>query len=326
MWSRFEDSGLESGLKGFSGWVCTVLLLLGLPVLTSAETPAHQLNYDTVIATDGVPLSIITTGPATTEGIVFVHGFSMSAEVFLPQLQSELATDWRLVAFDLRGHGSSGKPWDPVAYTDSARWASDLEVVRKAAGLDRMILVAWSYGGLTVMDYLRHFGDNHVAAVELVGSLAGLLSPDEVMYDSEFIAEIMASGEMAVSPNLGVRLRAATEFADWLTEKEIPRELHDKLAVMPLLLPPYVLEAMSARLADNTDLRDQLTLPLRFSYGAYDESVPATAVQLLLSRMPSAEAVSYPESGHSPFIEDEHTYNRRLGKFARIHLQTTQNK
>ena len=301
-------------------WSVALLLLAAVSVAT-AEGTAPDLRYTTVRAADGVPLAMITAGPATREGILFLHGFSLTAEAFLPQLTSALADRWRLVAFDLRGHGSSGKPWETDAYRQSERWAADVEAVRRAAGLDRMILVGWSYGGTVALDYLRHYGDDHVAGIELTGSLGGLLPREQVAFDPVKMAAAAANSARAVSPQLGERIAAAAEFADRLVAGQLPPELRAKLVVMPLLLPPHAREAMMGRSLDNTDLRDRIVVPLRFSHGTLDALVPAASLERLLALLPTAEAVAYPATGHALFIEQTALYNRRLGDFARQNLE-----
>jgi non-heme chloroperoxidase len=115
-----------------------LLLLLGffLGAVCQAE-PA--LNYRTVEGADGVPLSVVTAGNATRPAIVFIHGIGQSHYMFHKQLQSSLADDFYLIAFDLRGHGASGKPWDTVAYNQSSIWADDVAAVIAATQARRPV-------------------------------------------------------------------------------------------------------------------------------------------------------------------------------------------
>ena len=64
-------------------------------------------------------------------------------------------TTFRIVTFDLRGHGLSEKPLGPEHYASGKLWADDLAAVIEQIGLERPTLVAWSYGGYVVADYLR---------------------------------------------------------------------------------------------------------------------------------------------------------------------------
>ena len=85
------------------------------------------------------------------------------------QYDSSLVDEFRLVAYDLRGHGMSEAPADAASYTDGRMWADDLAAVIDHLGLDRPVLVGWSYGAFVIGDYLRVHGQDNVAALELRG-------------------------------------------------------------------------------------------------------------------------------------------------------------
>ena len=68
--------------------------------------------------------------------------------------------NYRLVAMDLRGHGSSDKPRD--AYGDSRLWADDVDAAIRELELDQPILCGWSYGPLVILDYIRHYGEEAI--------------------------------------------------------------------------------------------------------------------------------------------------------------------
>ena len=82
----------------------------------------------------GVPLHVVETGNATGRPILFIHGISQCWLSWSRQLNSDLASDYRLVAMDLRGHGLSDKPRE--GYTDSKLWADDVNAVIQTLRLD----------------------------------------------------------------------------------------------------------------------------------------------------------------------------------------------
>ena len=47
----------------------------------------------------------------------------------------------------------------PEHYADGQLWADDLAAVIEQTGLERPVVVAWSYGGYIVADFLRAYGD-----------------------------------------------------------------------------------------------------------------------------------------------------------------------
>jgi pimeloyl-ACP methyl ester carboxylesterase len=81
---------------------------------------------------------------------------------------SVLANDFRLVAFDVRGHGASEKPTDVSRYADDRLFADDVHSVMEAFKLRRPVLVGWSYAGRIVGDYVEAYGTSRIAGINYV--------------------------------------------------------------------------------------------------------------------------------------------------------------
>ena len=58
----------------------------------------------TVRAVDGTPLHTEVFGPSDGYPIVLTHGFTCAIRVWAHQI-ADLADDYRVIAFDHRGHG-----------------------------------------------------------------------------------------------------------------------------------------------------------------------------------------------------------------------------
>ena len=122
----------------------------------------------------GLPLLVAEGGRPEGPPIILLHGFSQCHLCWYRQFEGRLAERFRLIAPDLRGHGGSAKPEDRAAYSDGALWADDLAAVIGTLGLERPIVVAWSYAGAMVCDYLRHRGTAEIAGVNFVGAVVKL--------------------------------------------------------------------------------------------------------------------------------------------------------
>ena len=77
--------------------------------------------------------------------VVLLHGLSMTADSCWHGTYQRLATRHRVVAFDLRGHGS-GLPVEGQFSLDAC--ADDVLAVADALGLGRFVAVGYSIGGL----------------------------------------------------------------------------------------------------------------------------------------------------------------------------------
>jgi non-heme chloroperoxidase len=137
-------------------------------------TVAQTRTIHTVRGGGGLRLHVREWGKTDGPPILLIHGLSQNHLCWAKQYQSSLAEEFRLVAYDLRGHGMSEAPLGPEHYTDATLWADDLAAIIEQLGLDRPVLVGWSYGGLVICDYLRAHGQDRIASVDLVGGVVTL--------------------------------------------------------------------------------------------------------------------------------------------------------
>ena len=98
----------------------------------------------------------------------FIHGFAQSYLSWMRQVNSDLAKEFRIVTYDLRGHGNSDKPLDKARYQDNKAWGDEVQAVMDAAGLKRPVLVGWSYAGRVISDYVTTHGAGKLAGINFV--------------------------------------------------------------------------------------------------------------------------------------------------------------
>ncbi|MGY5766364.1 alpha/beta fold hydrolase [Brachybacterium sp. DNPG3] len=93
---------------------------------------------------DGVGLRADVTGRGPA--LVLLHGSVLSRAIWrgLGYL-APLAEEHTVVRVDLRGHGGSGKPHDPAAYTQEV-FVRDLFAVLDALGIEQAALLGYSLG------------------------------------------------------------------------------------------------------------------------------------------------------------------------------------
>lgn len=110
------------------------------------DLPAPQW----VMASDGVRLATYDFGDDPSAPVVVaVHGFSSSAAdnwVVTGWVRDLTNAGFRVLAYDQRGHGASGTPHDPTAYT-MRQLVADLEVVIDTWLLDDVAYLGYSLGG-----------------------------------------------------------------------------------------------------------------------------------------------------------------------------------
>jgi 3-oxoadipate enol-lactonase len=92
----------------------------------------------------GTTLRCWTHGADGLPWLVISHGLGLDSTSFEP-LAARLKPRWRVLRWDLPGHGESGPM--PAAF-DMTMSVKALETVLTAAGCDRAVLLGFSYGGV----------------------------------------------------------------------------------------------------------------------------------------------------------------------------------
>ena len=135
-----------------------------------------------VLASDGVPLHVEVNGPDDAPvTIIFCHGYALHQDSWHYQ-RRDLASAARLVFWDQRGHGRSGRAGGKPVTVDQT--GSDLAAVMRAVvtGRSRVIHDGHSMGGMTIMALAgKHpelFGSTVAGAVLIATTAGGLSGPD----------------------------------------------------------------------------------------------------------------------------------------------------
>jgi pimeloyl-ACP methyl ester carboxylesterase len=136
--------------------LCIELCLLwgvGMPFTDSTGTVIHY-----VVAGSGPP-------------VLLHHGFSNSLECWQDTGYVDLlAARFRLIMIDARGHGSSGKPHEPDAYTLQHQ-VDDVIAVLDDVGVERVHFYGYSLGGRIGFALARSRPDR-LASIALGGASA----------------------------------------------------------------------------------------------------------------------------------------------------------
>ncbi len=260
---------------------------------------------------------MVTAGDPQSPAILFVHGIGQSHYSFVRQLNSDLAEDFFLVTFDLRGHAASGKPWLAEAYNQSAVWARDVAAVIAATQIERPIVVAWSYGTLVILDYVREFGVDNLAAINLTGghgALRPFRMPAADNPDAEAFARVR---ELQLSASLTDNIDAVERMVQWLTEGPIPDRERQYFEAITLMLPAYARRGMLERRPDNQDLLAKLTLPVLLSLGEADNPTQIEDGADMAAAHGNVSLSVYADTGHSVFFEQPERFNTELRQLAR---------
>ncbi|MFC4373011.1 alpha/beta fold hydrolase [Nocardia halotolerans] len=118
----------------------------------NAPEAAHQVIP--VTTADGAELRVHVYGPDTAPTLVLIHGWACSIEYWNPQI-SAFAGEYRVVAYDQRGHGESTLGTTaPSEHTLADDLATVLDATLRPG--EQAVLAGHSMGGLTIQAWAKH--------------------------------------------------------------------------------------------------------------------------------------------------------------------------
>jgi pimeloyl-ACP methyl ester carboxylesterase len=244
--------------------------------------------------------------------LLLIHGWSQSDLCWTKQITGDLASRFRIVTFDLRGHGLSEKPLGPEHYSDGQLWAEDVAAVIEQTELERPVVVAWSYGGFVLTDYLRAYGEAQIAAINLVGGAVILRPPTFEHIGPGFLANANDACESDLATNIAAIqrfLRACT--VDELDERERAAALSWNMVV-----PPGVRGALISREIDGSDALTTVSVPVLVSHGREDAIILPSMAEHVLAGCETAAPSWYDRVGHMPFWEAADRFDAELAELA----------
>lgn len=279
-----------------------------MTAMSSPDAP----SLASAVSSDGATIAYRVLGEPAARPLVLIHGWAQSSACWGPELLSELASRFRVVAIDLRGHGHSTVAGS--GYDSAAQWADDVEAVLDSAGIGDgagAILLGWSYGGIVVSDYLASRGEGRVAGIVLCGAVTSISrSPGGAVGPA-----MMAVGDGGFDEDPARALESLTSFGEALT-RNADGASRQRFLGLSLATPPAVRGAMLRRRVDNEETLRGLSIPALVIHGDHDGVVLPAAGQANAEMIPGGRYVAFAESAHAPFVEEMPAFLAELDAFA----------
>lgn len=230
-------------------------------------------------------------GSPDAPAIVLMHGFSHSLESFDPWAEG-LSGDYRVIRFDLPGHGVTG-PHPDGAYSNEAT-TEQVSALLEALTLDRFVIGGNSLGGLVAWRYAAAHPER-VAGLVLVSP--GGYSINNVG-DTPLEAPLPVQLYLRMVPDAGVRMATQALYGN-------PERLsEERLAqIGQMMRQPGIGDALVARISqftlpDPEPVLASIEAPTLILWGNQDRMIPADQGARFAAAMPNARLVTYEGVGH----------------------------
>jgi pimeloyl-ACP methyl ester carboxylesterase len=243
--------------------------------------------------------------------VLFIHGNSSCRKVFMRQMTSEFYEQYRMITFDLPGHGESENSPHPHQTYTLAGFADATQELIETLRLQRPVVVGWSLGGHIAIELLsRHLplqalllsGAPPVGKLNGVSDISqgfkksptGSAAGTEAWSDEDaqvFVRRIFSGSEETF-------LIDAAKRADGRFRKRVFEASREGLGVNQR----EVIEGAAITIGMINGAEDPILNLDYFDSLHYQHLWDGTVVRL-------------PGVGHAPFWQDAKTFNALLGRF-----------
>jgi pimeloyl-ACP methyl ester carboxylesterase len=255
--------------------------------------------------------------------LIALHGGpGLDGSVWFPGLDPLAADGWRVLAPDHRANGRSDAG-DPSTWT-VPQMADDVERLIGRLGLDRPVVIGWSFGSFVAQAHMARHGS--ASGYVLVGTVAGpgdLLTVGDRLaaFEPEHLrAQVTASWEREPTVQTAEECRQllADQTPFHVSDPEGPLVAwiveNDRVVYRPEVLRHFSTGGEYGLVDRREDLRS-FTRPVLVLSGADDRTTPAAAAQSLADAIPTARHVVIPNAAHMALYEQPDAFHAALGAF-----------
>lgn len=280
---------------------------------------------------DGTRLHTEVFGRNDAPPIVLAHGITCSLQVWHEQI-NDLSRDFRVIAYDHRGHGRSGVPQQSAYSLDHL--AADLDSVLAATLRrgERAVIAGHSMGGIAISSWAERFPDRvakRAAAVALINTttgdlldkikllrLPGMLKPARVAAARNMIRSLGGAPLIyGTQPGSMLFLQMMAVGAD--ADPAIPRLLHKLFATTPAAGRGAWARVLVDEMGPDTYIDiSGLVVPTLVIGSTKDRLLPMSQARRIAQDAPNlAELVEMP-GGHCAILEHPGDVNGHLRDLA----------
>lgn len=229
--------------------------------------------------------------------VVLLHGFPLDRSMWSHQ-QASVGAIYRVIAPDLRGHGTTAAP-DGVYPVDAL--ADDVIETLDALQLTGpVVLGGLSLGGYVALSIADRY-PGRLKALMLLNTRASADTPEAAQLRREAADEVERTHDVEpVVARMLPRLFAAGFVRD---HPDVVARFHGRMSRMVPRAVAGTLRGMADR-PDRTEVLGRIQVPTLVVSGSEDQVIPAEETERMVAALPRATHVVVPGAGHLAPVEN----------------------
>jgi pimeloyl-ACP methyl ester carboxylesterase len=254
-------------------------------------------------------LHVDDVGPGPV--VVLLHGFPFDNTMWESQ-QATVGSEYRILSPDLRGHGRSVAPDEPVYPVDAL--ADDVLETLDAMGIEGpVVLGGQSMGGYVALSIADRF-PTRLRALMLFDTRSGADTPEAARVREDLAREVEAAG----TAEPVVRSMIPKLFSPTTRQRraDLISRIGDRMLATPARAVAATLRGLATR-PDRTGCLSRILVPTLVVCGVDDAITPLEQSRGLASAIPNARLVEIPDAGHLAPLENPAPVNLAILEFLR---------
>jgi pimeloyl-ACP methyl ester carboxylesterase len=243
---------------------------------------------------NGIDLYYETQGRG--EPLLLIAGLGATCKLWDSQVPL-LAHEFRVITFDNRGAGRSDKPQAPYSI---ALFADDTAGLMDALSIDSAFVYGESMGGLIAQEFAVRYPRRARALVLGCTTFGG---PNSVLPSPDAASTLSSIGSMGTGAGLEqvMRVFLSPQFQE-RNRDEALRRIRSYLDLRPPA-DAYGRQLAACLAFDLYDRLAQIQAPTLVINGEDDALIPSENSRIMAERIPGAELILFPKTGHLYFDE-----------------------
>ena len=239
--------------------------------------------------------------------LVFLHAFPLNRTMWSDQVAA-LASRFRVITIDLRGHGESDAPYWRYSLD---QYADDVKGLLEQLKVKHAVFVGLSMGGYLEFALYRRYPEL-VLGLVLADTRAEADKPEQTKWRFELAQRTAAIGSTAVIEDMLPKLLSPRRYGrdPALVERV---KLIQAAAPVPGIIGDLM--AMAER-PDSTGLLTSIKVPALVIVGEEDVLTPPADAERIARGISGATLITIQDAGHLSNMEQPTMFNRAVEDFA----------
>jgi 3-oxoadipate enol-lactonase len=258
------------------------------------------------ILINGIQVSYKEVGIANSLPVIFIHGFPFNKSMWEVQMTA-LSDSYRCIAYDVRGHGDSGK--GEIEFSVS-QFADDLLAFMDALKIEKAIVVGLSMGGYIALNAIKK-NPEKIAGLVLCDTQCAADTDEGRDKRKKTIAFIKKNGLGIYSEESLKNLFAPASFQ---AKKEEVQFIHQAILTTHAETICLTLQALANRKETCSSLAD-IKVPVCIVVGSEDKITPPSSALKMNELINNSELIVIEGAGHLSNLENPEQFNEHLKSF-----------